>query len=212
MSISDVHPGFFALLLLGTAHAAHAAAGTDALSFDVYYDDRRIGNHHFMIEPTDDGERVRSEARFEYRLLFVRLYRYRHDAVEIWRDGCLHHLESQTDDNGRRESVPALPEVGTECPGSFAYWDLERLRRESLINPQTGESIAARLVPGGEADVDGQTAKHYRLELAGMPDIDLWYQADDGLWLGLETQRDSGTLRYRLRPQSSTRGSLTSTR
>jgi hypothetical protein len=200
MPTTELRAGLLTTMLVGAAYALPAAAAPDALHFDVYYDDRRIGDHRFVIEPIDGGERVRSEARFEYRLLFVPLYRYRHDAVEIWRDGCLRHLESQTDDNGRRESVPGLPDLGAECVGSFAYWDLERLRRESLVNAQTGEPVAARLIPEGESHLDGQRAEHYRLELAGMPDIGLWYRSDDGRWLGLETRRDNGTLRYRLRP------------
>lgn len=199
MTTRNRWPARLAPLLVAGACALPAAASTRELQFDVYFDDRRIGDHRFLVEADGDALRVRSEARFEYRLLFVPLYRYRHDAVEHWRNGCLEHLESETDDNGRRVAVDGLPDVDSACPGSFAYWDVARLQRDALINAQTGEPVAARLVPDGEDRLDGQAVRRYRLELADMPDIALWYAADDGAWLALETRRDNGTLRYRSR-------------
>ncbi|MEQ8484318.1 MAG: DUF6134 family protein [Pseudomonadales bacterium] len=190
-----------AALLLATCAVTAAQADTQGqtLRFDVYFDDKRIGEHVFEIQRDADGQRVTSEARFEYRLLFVPVYRYRHEAQEVWRDGCLQRLTSVTDDNGRRVEVARLPDAAADCPASFAYWDRTQLERDALINAQTGEPVPARLVAQGEDAVDGEPARRYRLELDGMPDIELWYRAEDGAWLRLETRRESGTLTYQRR-------------
>lgn len=185
-----------ALLVACCAVSVHAGSASQTLRFDVYFDDKRIGDHVFEIERDANAKRVRSEASFEYRLLFVPVYRYRHEAQEVWRDGCLQRLTSVTDDNGRRVEVTGLPEAAADCPASFAYWDRAQLERDALINAQTGEPVPARLLPQGEDEVDGQRAQRYRLALEGMPDIELWYRAEDGAWLRLETRRENGTLVY----------------
>jgi hypothetical protein len=77
------------LLRLGWSGATDAATAARELHFDVFFDDKRIGDHRFHLTPGEDALRVRSEADFEYRLLFVPVYRYRHEAEEIWQDGCL---------------------------------------------------------------------------------------------------------------------------
>lgn len=191
-----------ALLVACCAVSVHAGSASQTLRFDVYFDDKRIGDHVFEIERDANAKRVRSEASFEYRLLFVPVYSYRHEAREVWRDGCLERLTSETNDNGRRIQVAELPEAAADCPASFAYWDRAQLDRDALINAQTGERVPARLVAEGDDAVNGQPARRYRLELEGMPDIALWYRADDGEWLRLETRRENGTLTYQRRTRT----------
>jgi hypothetical protein len=195
---------------LGWSGATDAATAARELHFDVFFDEKRIGDHRFHLTPGEDALRVRSEADFEYRLLFVPVYRYRHEAEEIWQDGCLQQLSSSTNDNGRHFEVPELSgAVASDCPASFAYWDIERLRRESLINAQTGEAVDARLVHEGGERVADYEAERYRLELDGMDTIHLWYRAEDRLWLRLETRRDRGTLVYRLKDPGTHSDSVT---
>jgi hypothetical protein len=192
------------LALLAINPVARAAPAE--YRFDVYYDDKQIGDHRFLIEPADIGLRVLSEAEFEYRLLFVPVYRYRHKAEEVWRDGCLRELNATTHDNGRRFEVTGLTGLDQHaCPASFAYWDLERLRRDSLINAQTGEPVGARLIREGDDSIAGEAADRYRLELDGMADITLWYRTGDQRWIGLESRREGGTLRYRAASEDAAR-------
>lgn len=199
--------------LLATAMAAAAETSSRYL-FEVSYDDRPIGTHLFEVERDGRAKRVRSVADFHVRMLFVSLYRYRHEAQEEWRDGCLQSLQSRTDDNGRRFEVSAAtdatalrisrsePEavvdvIPADCAGSFAYWDLEQLQRTALLNSQTGVLTPVTLAFEGEERFAGAPALRYSLQPAGLPPIVLWYHSDTRTWLGLETRRGDGVLRYR---------------
>jgi len=202
----------FAALFASTAAAAPQPS--TSYLFEVSYDDRPIGTHLFEVERDGPAKRVRSLADFHVRLLFVSLYRYRHEAQEEWRGGCLQRLQSRTDDNGNRFEVsaatdsralrisradrkPPVDEIPADCAGSFAYWDLEQLRRTALLNSQTGELTPVTLAFEGEERFAGQPALRYRLQPAGLPAIALWYHAETRAWLGLETRRGDGVLRYR---------------
>lgn len=201
-------------LLLGTGHAA-AEQASMRYQYDVSFDDRPIGTHIFEVDRSGAAKQVRSRAEFQVKLLFVSLYRYRHTADERWQDGCLRELVSQTDDNGRRFEVridpldQALrvdrraPEPGNEllaldCGGTFAYWDLEQLQRNALINSQTGSLTPVAFRHDGSDRIGGEPADRYRLEPKGLDPILLWYRTGDRRWLQLETRRANGVLRYRL--------------
>lgn len=209
-----------AALLAGLACLAPASASTGierSWQFDVLLDDEPIGQHRFELSRGADGhERVSSAANFDVRFLGIRLYRYRHEATEQWRNGCLVRLESSTSDNGREVQVSGAQgpdgflvqrnagmQPQGECVSSYAYWDPARLlKQRALLNPQTGEYEAVRFEYLGEErlkfDSRVQTARRHRLIAAGQS-IDLWY-APDGQWLQLESQvRGGRSLRYRLR-------------
>jgi hypothetical protein len=204
------------LLLTAALHWPGTAAGAETTEylFEVSYDDRPIGTHSFVVSHDANIKRVLSRADFEVRLMFVTLYRYRHEAEELWQDGCLERLDSRTDDNGRRfeiavrEDAGALridrraPEPASErltegCAGTFAYWDLGQLERTALLNSQTGALTRVALRADGADPFQDEPAVRYRLEPAGLEPIILWYRASDRRWLGLETRRGDAVIRYR---------------
>ena len=106
------------------------------LRFQVYLDDRPIGEHSFRIADLGDITQVASRAEFDVDFLFINAYRYRHTSNEVFRDGCLTEIDARTDDNGKRSQVEGSSignnfriERGDEteqmsgCIKTFAYWD-----------------------------------------------------------------------------------------
>ena len=202
-----------AAVLLATGVEAQARSGD--WRFDVYLDDRPIGEHRFAIDHRDGLLRVESDADFEVDFLFFTAFRYDHRAVEEWDGQCLVRLEARTKKNGRELEVQGrrLPggflverpggeqELLPECRSTFAYWDPAILERDRLINAQDGthvevavRALGAETVTVGERSVP---AEAWVLE-AGERTIKLWYD-NGGRWLGLESALDGGrTLRYRL--------------
>jgi hypothetical protein len=215
-----------ALMLLviawAPAHAAGAvgssASGADSVAdawrFRVYLDDREIGYHNFYLQQSGNLRVLRSEASFEYRLMFVKLFHYEHENRETWQGECLRSIESRTDSNGEPYRVDGWAETDhfrvdasagearlPECVMSFAYWNPAFLEQGRLLNTQNGEfldvdissPVAEPLVVRGEQ----QPSYRYRLE-AGELRLDLWYSADDE-WLALESEvRGGRKLRYEL--------------
>ena len=203
-------------LCLALFGADLAAATTDSMRFRVYLDQDPIGEHSFQISrnlsPNQGEEQIVSRASFDVKLLIFNAYRYRHESREAWREGCLEHIRSTTDDNGKAYRVTG--EQGEDaltirvngdnkrlpqCVSTFAYWDRNFLKQRSLLNPQTGEMVEVRVEPAGierhlfqGREVD---AERYRLR-ADKLDITLWY-TPDGRWIGLASDAGHGrTLRY----------------
>lgn len=179
----------------------------ELLRFQVYLDDRPIGEHSFRISAGGEATRVSSRAAFDVDFLFINAYRYRHTSNEVFRDGCLAQIDARTDDNGKRFQVEGSvvgegfrieradgSERAPGCVKTFAYWDRSFLEQPRLLNPQTGDLEQVRVQPKGNDRVeveDGSTvaADRYALRTDELT-IDLWYNDTLG-WVGLES--DTGT-------------------
>ena len=171
--------------------------------FQVFLDDQPIGHHHFTLRDSATERELKSEARFDVKLLFITAYRYAHDATERWRGNCLAQITARTDDNGKKSEVGAEPAIAPEsCVMSFAYWNPEMLQQTRLLNAQTGKLETVTITAMGEEKISlrgTQTpAKRYRITGPKHP-IDLWYGSDRS-WLALQSTLESGRrLRYQLK-------------
>jgi len=204
-------------LLASLLVAGRAVGASDShLDFDVFLDDTPIGRHRFDILRAADGtSSVNSVAVFDVKILGIKVYGYRHEAMERWAQGCLVQIEATTNDNGRQLQVRGAVSSGgfqlqqgrsstfrDACVSSYAYWDPERLlRQRELLNPQTGvfdqvqfESLGEETIVTAGAAV---RANRYRLR-SGKLVIELWY-SQSGEWLQLDSTTSSNRrLRYRL--------------
>jgi len=214
--------GLGVLLLLLACIPVQAAGSTvpmsepaaDAWRFRVYLDDREIGYHHFYLQRSGDLQVLRSEANFEYRLMFVKLFHYEHENRETWSGDCLRSIESRTDSNGDPYRVDGQIESGyfrvagsageatlPECVMSFAYWNPAFLDQGRLLNTQNGEFLDVEISPpvAEPLTVRGEQRPAYRYRLeAGELQLDLWYSTNKE-WLALESEVGGGRkLRYEL--------------
>jgi hypothetical protein len=202
-----------ALFLPCAGLPAAAAALPTTLDFEVLLGDKPIGTHRFDVDEQANGFLVvRSKASFELRLMGIAVYKYRHQATERWQSGCLLSMSATTRDGGKvlrvagemrdgRFQVEGQPQPAAECPSSYAYWDLERLRfAQQLVNPQTGKHDAIRLESRGQEQlvVRGESVQTNRHRLyAGGLVIDLWHTLS-GDWVQLESTASQRRLLYRL--------------
>lgn len=221
--IKDIYALFAALTLLamlflspsaGASGISEPDAGADsgAWRFRVFLDDRKIGYHHFFLAGEGEHRQLRSEASFEYRLLFVKLFHYEHENLETWSGDCLRSIRSTTDANGRAFQVNGQAANGEfvvttnngsaslpDCVMSFAYWNPAFLEQEQLLNTQDGTFLDVQVSVPIQEDLvvrgEKQPSLRYRLE-AGDLNLDLWYSSEQK-WLALESEVSGGrTLRY----------------
>lgn len=197
----------FKTLFLTTAMSLGAplasASSTGDWAFQVFLDDRPIGEQHFQVDRQGDTWRANIEARFDVDFLFFNAYDYAHQNTEVWQDGCLQSLDAQTDDNGTayrlegqrqgeqfRLSINGEETLLPGCVMSFAYWNPDILQQSRLLNTQDGRYMPVTITQVGQETVEvlGQSvaAVHYRLDAEELH-IDLWYAQDDGRWLKLES-------------------------
>ena len=202
---------------LGGAAAVTAQEGesqVDRWEFEVYVDDKRIGNHVFEVVDNGDYQQSVNVAEFRYRFLLIPAWRYNHSNTEQWADGCLQRFEARTRVNGRQMDVSGeridesfvidAGESRTELPPcimSFAYWDPRFLQQPRLLNPQSGDylDVTVERLPAESLEVHGQTvsAQIYRVQ-ADQLELKVWYSEQDE-WLALESTAKGGrVIRYEL--------------
>ena len=209
-----------AWLLVIPAGASVNGPDSYLLDFDVWLDSRRIGDHRFTVSRDGERREVASEARYRVKVAFLTLFRYDHEAKELWSAGCLDRLQARTRVGGERLLVDArtMPEPnaegramrvqrGTEeapeqteltgCLGTYAYWDRQLMARTSLLNSQTGELDPVTLERLGRVSLPGNAAETAEAFNLATPDADirLWY-TDNGDWLALQTRTQERTLTY----------------
>lgn len=186
---------------------------TTRWAFKVLLDDKEIGYHDFNVSLKGERWTVESEAKFDVKILFMNVYRYRHENVEEWTHNCLSSIDSETQANGKDYLVKGAAtqaefQVETQsetnslppCVMSFAYWNPEFLKADRLLNSQTGEYMDAEISMIGEESVlvNGipVDAIKYQVNVETGP-IFLWYAAGGYQWLALESEAAGGrVLRY----------------
>ncbi len=204
VKIPSLGHSLVALLLLGLC--APGIAG-EVLRFQVYLDEKPIGEHSFRISGNGETRRISSSASFDIDFLFVNAYRYRHSSSEVFRNGCLQEIRATTDDNGKRYRVQGSAvgkgfrvehqdgvEQADGCLMTFAYWDADFLRQKRLLNAQTGDIERVSVRQKGRDDVaigDRKVpATRYALRTDKLT-IDLWYNDALG-WVGLSSDTGKG--------------------
>ena len=202
---------------LALALVCHAAQAQE-WQFNVFLDEKPIGQHRFVLEDNGAQRTLTSEASFDVKFLFVNAYRYRHNAREQWNGNCLSAIDAKTEENRETTIVKGVLDKSTdktafvlqspklrtlgECVMTFAYWNPAMLKQTRLLNPQTGEYLDARITALGKDSIqvrgEATDAERYRLEAPKLK-IDLWYSADQQ-WLALRSTTPEGyIINYRLR-------------
>jgi hypothetical protein len=220
-AIRNAVGGAFAALTLATVALASTPDALEApaarLSFQVFLNDREIGFHEFTFRDGPNGRTVESEARFNVKVLFVNAFRYEHQNVERWSDGCLVEIAARTDNNGQDLAVRGSADAnrfvvassqGTAelngCVQTFAYWNPALRNAERLLNSQTGEYLDVEVSRLGmdTTTIGSQELTIERLRLTAKDtDIEIGYDARTGEWVTLDTRLKKGrVLSYRRTP------------
>lgn len=185
-----------------------------AWNFDVYLGDKQIGYHRFQATDLENGLLVRSDAEFQVKVLFITAFDYEHSNSEVWRNGCLQSMDARTNANGKRSEVLGRLEGDTfvvesdeqqtavaKCVASFAYWDRELLKRDQLLNAQTGEYLPVKVdaLAQNSLKVGNRQVPVDQLHVSARGvDIVVSYTSDTGAWVGLDSTLKNGrTLSYR---------------
>lgn len=200
-------------LLFYAMGASANTAGIDYWQFEILLDGKKIGYHDFTVNHAGGRQTVTMEAKFDVKLLFVKVFDYKHQNEEVWRDNCLASIDARTVSNGRDYLVRGqqaggefqleAPSAEVElppCVKSFAYWNPDFLKAERLLNSQTGDYEEVSITEECRESVliDGKEIQAIKYSLTGAAaPLTLWYSAEDHRWLALESELRGGRiLRY----------------
>ena len=198
---------------LWIASAAWAAAPPSGrLSFAAFRNGVQVGEHEIRFTRAGDVLTAVTEVALTIRVGPVPVFRYAHQAREVWQDDRFAELDTTTVSNGKRERVNArrTPDgVVLEthagrlsAPAGAApltHWNTAALDGP-LFHPQTGKALRLRASrhPGERLPFGAGTgAAATRWALRGEAEIENWYDAA-GVWAALRGRLpDRSLMEYR---------------
>lgn len=183
------------------------AATTAPLTFTAYRNGSRFGFHQVTFAESGPRLEVEIEIAFDYKLAFIPLYRYRHRNREVWEDGRLITLDSETDDNGTPFRVQARADGGRlavdgiggklDLPAdtaSTSYWNEATIERGEWLDTQNGKLVRSKVTVGAPEPVmvrgEQVEAKPYQLD--GDITCTLWYREER--WVQLRFIASDGSV------------------
>ncbi len=177
------------------------AADTEVRDFTVLVDGKRAGEYHMTITHQDDGSDVMTGQANVHVSYLVVSYKYNYNGTEVWMNGRLQRLDSNTNDDGKRYTVNAVyadnvlrvkvnGQMRTVRPDVWvtSYWRLPdaKFRNQAvpLLDADTGRDLSGNLQQVGtnSVNVNGQMQNcvHYKVTGSGIQ-ADLWFDAKERL-------------------------------
>ena len=185
------------------ATAAEESPYGTGLTFVAYRNGEAIGRHTLAFQQYGPELQVSTSIDLAVKFLGLTVYRYTHQAQEIWRNGALQSLISQTDDNGEKFAVrtpgrdiggkPTSPDL---LPST--HWNHRQVHQSRLLNSQTGAEARVQIVPVGRETIRTSRgsidATRYRY--TGDIVMDQWFD-DRGRWVRMSfAASDGSTIEY----------------
>lgn len=182
--------------------------------FSVLYEGDRIGSHTILYSPATRETVITTAIHLLVKTAFITIYAFSHQSEEIWRQGRLASLRSETEEDGE-----SLRVEGKETPQGFrvvskgrpfiasaatltsnSLWTPSVLEQETVIDAQHGGiiGISSRKFADEEVTVAGRHVPATRYTfitpyLAGS----IWYDRDN-LWVHGEFEHDGTSIHYLL--------------
>jgi hypothetical protein len=155
-----------------------------------------------------DDLRVTLRVEAAVKLGFITLFRYRHEAEEIWRDGRMAAVRSFTDDDGEERHVVGQaaaegfvvdgPSGRVVAPADVlpsSYWHPDTVRQTTLLDVSKGRvrAIVVDRLADESLSVAGRAVLANRYAVNGDLKAGLWY-GTDGTWLRTSLQKKGSAI------------------
>ncbi len=188
------------LALAGPARAMSLPnPGTRQIAFDIRREGASIGRHEVRFNRKGERLEVDVDIDIAVSLAFIPIFSYRHRTHEVWQDGRLVALDSETDDDGTALAVSARQRADglwvSGAEGDFlapaavlptSYWNPLTVRQTSLLDSQHGRLLEVRPAFVGMERLAEGPARRYRL--SGDLEADLWYTGDEWVKIAFEAR------------------------
>lgn len=197
------------LIAVLTAAPAVAADVPDDIYFEVLRNGSRFGEHVVRFSEGEEGQ-VLVDIGIELSVRFgpLTVFRYEHEASEIWRDGRLIEMQAETLKDGERnrvriarESADALRAMSGLIPDLIpsSHWLGYEQGTAQILNTETGEPMDVVITDLGVETIETPSGQRdaRRIRMEGSVTVDLWYDAE-GRWVGCAFDVRGQSIVYRL--------------
>lgn len=183
--------GFLAAAVVFAASQSQAASPSGKYTFAITSGDTPVGTHVSEFSRQGGDLIVDTTIDAGLKVLFVKVFEYRHRSREVWRNGRLIGFDSDTVDGGKRMFVRArATREGLQVDstsGSYiaplgtmvgTMWNPGTLSQNRLIHAESGQLEEVTIAAIGPEPVyghDGLAIDATRYRLRGSLDMDLWY-------------------------------------
>ncbi len=186
-----------ALPVLASAVLPAAASQANThLNFIVLKDGQPIGLHDIVVEWNGDAETVSIQTNILVKVAYVPVYRFEHTGQEVWQNGHLVSLQSQTNDDGDKHklSVAAKADhldvsgdgVSSQAEASIipaSLWNSNLVKQSTLLNTLTGKQMHVAVTDLGDDQIQshGAPVKAHHYKVTGELQRELWYDQSNTL-------------------------------
>ena len=172
-----------------------ARAAPRNLTFAVFRNGAKIGEHHVAFSGEEASLTATTDAVMTVKIGPVPVFRYHHHAVEKHAGGVFASMETTTSTNGKDEHVAAERTGGgvrVDCTygkttlsadtNPMNHWNEQIFTGAPLFNPQTGKILKVHVA---------KVAPHH-VTIRGETEIDDFYD-EAGAWQSLTGKLDDGS-------------------
>lgn len=173
--------------------------GVRQIAFDIRREGASIGRHEVRFRRVGNQLEADIDIDIAVNFAFIPVFRYRHRNHEVWRDGRLVALDSETDDDGESYKVSARQRAGglwvSGREGEFpapadilptSYWNPGTIAQTRLLDSQHGRLLKVNSNFLGEERLAQGMARRFRL--SGDLNLDLWYAGDEWVKIAFEAR------------------------
>ena len=192
------------------------------IEFDIYRNNKHIGEHIFSFAKSDEQISIESEINFIIKKLGIVLYKYHVKGKEVYKDGKLIKFNSRTDQNGKEKYVNLELENdefiinGSSFKGKTptnyllgTWWNHSIVEAEAQISAVSGRIINQKVTFLGKETIKignkNYKTLHFnfsstdkKLKKDKKLNTDVWYEEKTLNWVKA-TFKKKGNWEYRLR-------------
>ena len=207
--------------IFSQAHVQHYE-NLNEIKFDIYRNNKNIGQHIFSFKKKDDLLEVESEIKFQIKKLGVVLYNYHVKGTEYYKDGKLVKFNSKTNQNGKEKYVNLRLENkelvidGSSFKGNVStdfllgtWWNHSLVEAPAQISAVSGRIIKQNVKFLGkekvETEIKNFNALHFnfsssdpKLKKDKKLNTDVWYEEKTLYWVKASFKK-KGNWEYRLK-------------
>lgn len=186
-------------------------------NFVVLRDGNQIGHHTISFARDGAGVAVDVDVALKVKLAFVTLYSLQHHNREVWRDGKLHTIDTDTVENGKKYTINGRQaadgfrtSVTTDgktdertLPPTIvptSYWNPATVHQTALLNSVNGKLLDVKILERGAEPVKikATLAPARKFSITGELTLDLWYDAGNEV-VRLAFENRGSLIEYELR-------------
>ena len=212
------------LIILPFSVNAHVQHYKDMkrIEFDIYRNNKHIGEHIFSFTKSDEQISIESEINFIIKKFGIVLYKYHVKGKEVYKDGKLIKFNSRTDQNGKEKYVNLELENGEfiingssfkgKTPTNYllgTWWNHSIVEAKAQISAVSGRIIIQKVTFLGKETIKignkNYKTLHFnfsstdkKLKKDKKLNTDVWYEEKTLNWVKAAFKKN-GNWEYRLR-------------